>query len=112
MLSTQTGCCCARNKKLLGVRAFIFSAFSWMVMAPDTTFFSASIASASAWMAVLSVCAWPSEAPIWFCRSKASKLVCCATACRSSPYARPQHTVDCSLICAEEALEEPKDKPN
>ena len=86
-----------RGKAPTAWRAFIFPAFSWMVIALDTTFFSASMASASAWMAVLSVCAWPSEAPMWFCRSKASNLVCCATACRSSSCGEPPDSVRYSL---------------
>ncbi len=59
-------------------------------MALETTLFSASIASASCWMAALSVAACPSDAPAWFCRSNASRLVCCATASRSSPCAAPR----------------------
>jgi len=41
-------------------------------------------------MAALSVAACPSDAPAWFCRSNASRLVCCATASRSSPCAAPR----------------------
>lgn len=88
-------------------RAFIFPAFSWMVIALDTTFFSASMASASAWMAVLSVCAWPSEAPMWFCRSKASNLVCCATAWRSSSCGEPLNSVDYRLPPQEQHSKKP-----
>ena len=62
------------------IGTFILSAFSWMLTAPLTTFFSFSMASASSLMAFFRLLARLSEAPMWFCRSKASSCVCTSTA--------------------------------